>query len=62
MTEADKMARLLAALEEIAGIGFSEPMTWCCTEAEWERRRANIMQGIARAALTQPTGDPADGI
>lgn len=53
MTEADKIARLLDALEEIAGVGFSEPMTWCGTEAEWERRRANIMQDIARTALSK---------
>jgi len=48
-----EVARLRGALDEIAGIGFSEPMTWSGTEAEWERRRANIMQATARAFLAR---------
>lgn len=55
--QAAELAWLRDCLEEIAGMGFSEPMTWCGTETEWERRRANIMQDIARAALTHPMGD-----
>ena len=50
---------LLAALEEILGVGFDAPMTWGGTDAEWERRRANIMQGIARAAIAKARGDQA---
>jgi hypothetical protein len=49
-----EVARLREALAEIAGVGFSEPMTWGGTEAEWERKRANIMQAKARAALQEP--------
>lgn len=51
--QAAELAWLRDCLEEIAGMGFSEPMTWCGTEIEWERRRANIMQDIARAALSK---------
>jgi len=45
-------ARLREAVDEIAGMGVSEPMTWSQSPEAWERRRANLMQGTARAALT----------
>ena len=48
---ANRIEALEAALDEIAGVGFDAPITWTGTDAEWERRRANIMQRIARAAL-----------
>jgi 2-oxoglutarate dehydrogenase complex dehydrogenase (E1) component-like enzyme len=38
-------------LEEITGVGFDAPATFAGPDAEWERKRANIMQDIARAAL-----------
>jgi hypothetical protein len=38
-------------LEEITGVGFDAPATFAGSDAEWERKRANIMQAIARRAL-----------
>jgi hypothetical protein len=54
-----EVAQLREALEEIAGVGFSEPMTWGGTEGEWERKRANVMQAKARAALREGGKDTA---
>jgi len=46
-----EVLRLREAMEAITGVGFDAPMTWGGTDAEWERKRANIMQATARAAL-----------
>lgn len=46
------------ALEDITGVGFDMPATLELSDAEWSRRRASIMQQIARAALIQPTTTP----
>ena len=43
------------ALEDITGVGFDIPATLELSDAEWSRRRASIMQQIARSALIQPT-------
>jgi len=43
------------ALDDITGVGFDMPATLELSDAEWSRRRASIMQQIARAALIQPT-------
>ena len=48
-----EVSRMRAALEDVAGIGFDAPMTFSGSDAEWERKRANIMQSIAKAALEQ---------
>ena len=50
-----EVLRLREALETITGVGFDAPMTWGGTAAEWERKRANIMQATARAALKGET-------
>jgi len=50
-----EVLRLRDALEAITGVGFDAPMTWGGTDAEWERKRANIMQATARAALKGET-------
>ena len=45
-------------IEEIAHMGYDMPSTFAGTEGEWYSRRANLMQGIARAfiaTLDQPT-------
>jgi len=42
------------ALEDITGVGFDMPATLELSDAEWSRRRASIMQQIARAALIHP--------
>lgn len=47
---------LLEALEEIEGMGHSEPMTWAGSELDWAKRRAGIMQTIARAAIAKAKG------
>jgi hypothetical protein len=49
--QAARIAELEAAFGEISGVGFDAPMTWGGTDEDWERHRANIMQGIARTAL-----------
>ena len=46
-----EVLRLRGALEDITGVGFDAPMTWGGTDAEWERKRANIMQVTAEVAL-----------
>jgi hypothetical protein len=51
--QAAQLQEAREALEEIVGVGFDAPMTWSCTDEEWERRRANIMQGIARAFIAK---------
>jgi len=43
------------ALDDITGVGFDMPATLELSDAEWSRRRASIMQQIARSALIQPT-------
>lgn len=50
---AARIEKLESALGEISGVGFDAPMTWCGTDAEWERKRANIMQRIANDAIKQ---------
>ena len=44
-------SKLREALDEIQGMGFDMPMTLELTEEQWARRRASLMQQIARAAL-----------
>jgi hypothetical protein len=48
---------LLEALERIEGMGHSEPMTWAGSELDWAKRRAGIMQNIARAAIAKAKGE-----
>jgi len=43
------------ALDDITGVGFDMPATLELSDAEWSRRRASIMQQIARSAMIQPT-------
>lgn len=45
------IAVLDAAMKDITGVGFDAPAIFAGSDAEWERKRANIMQTIARAAL-----------
>jgi len=44
---------LRKALDEIQGMGFDMPMTLELTEEQWARRRASLMQQIARKALRE---------
>ena len=53
-----KLKEAVNRMEEIAHMGYDMPSTFAGTEGEWYSRRANLMQGIARAfvaTLDQPT-------
>ena len=46
-----KLKEAVKRMEEIAHMGYDMPSTFVGTEGEWYSRRANLMQGIARAFL-----------
>ena len=46
-----KLKEAVDRMEEIAHMGYDMPSTFAGTEGEWYSRRANLMQGIARAFL-----------
>ena len=53
-----KLKEAVKRMEEVAHMGYDMPSTFAGTEGEWYSRRANLMQGIARAflaTLDQPT-------
>jgi len=52
----DRIAELEGELEDIAGMGHDMPMTLELTDEQWARRRAGIMQRIARAVLAKGDG------
>jgi hypothetical protein len=45
---ADKIERLLSALDNIQGMGFDMPASLELNDEQWARRRAGMMQKIAR--------------
>ena len=46
-----KLKEAVNRMEEIAHMGYDMPSTFAGTEGEWYSRRANLMQGIARAFI-----------
>lgn len=50
-------SELAGALNAIIHMGHDCPATFYGTEAEWEARRARMMQDIARAALARARGE-----
>lgn len=52
----DRIAELEGELEDIAGMGHDMPMTLELTDEQWARRRAGIMQRIARDVLAKGDG------
>jgi hypothetical protein len=52
-----RIKQLEGALEEIGHMGFDMPATLDLTDEAWQRRRAGMMQNIAREALKDTTNE-----